>query len=460
MNFEDFAKELNINISNACNNKTDETKNEPTTVISITNNVKPIKKLKLLIVSTHINQVNGYSKVTYNLIKELAKNDWIELVHFGTQTLKNADIQRKYPSGVKVIDGSALDKSVLDKTKDVGSGFGFAELPTVIRSEKPDIVFIYNDLAIISLYIEEIRKAFTSRSFKIWAYVDMMYNYPPKGLIDNINRDVDRVFSFTKEWKLELKNSGVTRPIDVMKHGFDNKMFRTIPKSLARQSLGLPSDVFMFMSLNRNQPRKRLDLLIISFVKLITKYPAKPIYMLIINDNNTIGHQLFDIYSNELRRHSASLDIFGNRLMISSNSAAYKDEDINVFYNMADVGVSCAEGEGFGLCTFESMGVGVPQIVPKIKGYSDYCTSDNSLMIEPKSYYYLPKSYNLITGEAQVVDATDVANAMEQYVFDEELRKLHGKRGKETVSEYTWEKVMTTFIKRLRHEYEEDEEDD
>ncbi len=466
MDFEEFAKELNNSISKMnqeATNITSDSSNSMTPIATATtdkkeSDFKPSKKLKLLFVSTHINQVNGYSKVAFNLLKELAKNDWLKITHFGTQCLKNADINRKYPEEVKVIDGSALDKSA-DKFGKNGAGFGFSELCSVIKSESPDIVFIYNDIVVINGYIEEIRKAFTGRSFKIWAYLDTMYNGIPQNLIDNINRDVDRVFCFTKGWKEELKQCGLTRSVDVMNHGIDRKMFRTIPRELARQSVGLPKDAFIFLSLNRNQPRKRLDILIMSFVELIIKHPLRPIFLLIISDRGDQGgHQLFDIFSRELKKKSAPVEKFGNRLMITSSNSCYKDEDINVFYNMADVGVSCAEGEGFGLCTFEGMSVGVPQIVPKINGYIEYCNSDNCLLVEPKARYYLPQAYNMITGEAFTVAVADVTEAMEQYVFDDELRKLHGRKGRDTVVEYTWEKVMRTFIRRLRSECEEDDD--
>ena len=459
MNFEEFTKQLNMNITNM-NNTTSDTTTQITmnpSKSSVNDTQTPVvkKKLKLLFVSTHINQVNGYSKVAYNLVKQLANIDWIQVIHFGTQRLKNADIQRKYPDGVKVIDGSALDKN---KDKD-GVGFGFTELSDVIRSEKPDIVFIYNDILVISGYIEEIRKAFTGRTFKLWAYIDTMYNAIPQKFIDNLNRDIDRVFCFTKTWKDELKQSGLTRPADVLNHGLDNKIFRTIPRDLARQSVGLPRDAFIFLSMNRNQPRKRLDLLVMSFVELIVKHPMKPIFMLVIGDKgDNGGYQLFDIFSRELKARSVSVDTYGNRLMISSSNSCYKDEDINVFYNMADACVSCAEGEGFGLCSFESMGVGIPQIVPNINGYSEYCNAENSLMVQPKYKYYLPQAYNMITGEAHIVDVKDVVEAMEQYVFDEELRKRHGAKGKETISKYTWEKACGTLIKRLRYEYEEEDD--
>jgi glycosyltransferase involved in cell wall biosynthesis len=409
------------------------------------------KTIKVLIASTHINQINGYSKVIYNIIKQLSQIPWISLVHFGTQKLVNADLGRTYPSSVKVIDATALDK-------DKEPGFALAELPVVIQKEKPDIVFIYNDLSVICAYIENIRKLIDNRSFKIWSYIDMVYPYAPQNMIDMINRDVERVFCFTKSWKDSIKSQGLTRPVDVMPHGVDSSIFRPIPREVARQSLGLPNDVFLITSLNKNIPRKRLDLLIISFVKLMVRFPMKPIFCLIVADKGDRGgYQLFDIFSREIKRSGASVDVYGNRLLITSKDTCYKDEDINMLYNCADVGVSCAEGEGFGLCTFEQMSLGIPQIVPEINGYTEYVTDTNSISIKPKLRYYIPQVHHSVTGEAQMVDPEDVAKALERYVFDESEKKLHGRLAKETIASYTWEKGVAVMIKRLKALQEEDD---
>ena len=124
------------------------------------------KQIKIMIVSTHTNQMNGYSKVAHNLIHQLSAHPWISVVHFGTQKMVSADLGRPYPANVKVIDATALEK-------DKQAGFALVELPATILSERPDVVFIYNDLSVICAYIEQIRKVVEQRFFKVWAYVDM-----------------------------------------------------------------------------------------------------------------------------------------------------------------------------------------------------------------------------------------------------------------------------------------------
>ena len=103
------------------------------------------------------------------------------------------------------------------------------------------------------------------------------------------------------------------------------------------------------------------------------------------------------------------------------------------------------------------MALGIPQIVPDINGYSEYCNQDNSIMIKPKIRYYIPQAYNSVTGEAEMVDSEDVSKAMEKYAFDENVRKLHGKLGKDKISEYTWDKCCSIFIKRLKILQEDDD---
>jgi len=448
----DFINQLNSVINDAKNNTSDNkpisqpiSKDETSSVV--VNNTSG-RILKMLIVSTHVNQSNGYSKVIYNIIKELAALPWISVTHFGTQKLAAGEIGRNYPSNVKVIDGTAMEKN-----KQIG--FAFSELPSVINSEKPDIVFIYNDISVVCSYIEEIRKSIQNRFFKIWAYLDIVYKSPPQQMINILNGDVERIFCFTKTWKEELKNNGITRPVDIMNHGIDSKMIRPIPRELARQSLGLPKEITLFTSLNKNIPRKRLDILVIAFAKLITRFPIKPLYMLIVADvGNRGGFSLFDIFAREVKLNGGALEHLGNRLLITSKDTCYRDEDVNILYNCGDIGVSCAEGEGFGLCTFEQMSLGIPQIVPDINGYTEYCNDDNAILVKPSMRYYVPQAYNTVTGEAHMVNSEDVSKAMEKYAFDENLRKIHGKLGKEKVSEYTWSNCCATFIKRLKTAYD------
>ena len=149
--------------------------------------------------------------------------------------------------------------------------------------------------------------------------------------------------------------------------------------------------------------------------------------------------------------------MYGNRLIITSQNMAFKDEEINMFYNAADVGISTADGEGFGLCQFEQMGVGVPQVVPDIGGFKEFCTAENSILVKPTVRYYLPNGFSPVAGEANACNPHDVCLAMEDYVLNSEKRIELGKKARATVLEYTWTKSCAILLKRMKQVFDDDE---
>jgi len=399
---------------------------------------------RFLLVSTHAHQVTGYSKLSYGILKELAKE--FEVTHFGFQKFHTVPANfRPYPSNVDVIDVAALEQPLQ-------AGFGYSLLPDVIRKKQPSVVMIYNDLSVVAQFLEAIRKSGIPRTFKIWVYCDQVYTSQLQAYIDILNRDADRVFAFTDAWKTCLKDQGVNRPIDVLKHGFDTSLTK-VSKTAARKAVSLPEDIFMFLNVNRNQPRKRYDILIMAFVELVVKYPTKPLYLLCVCDRGEKGGWwLFEIYARELKLRGVATEPYANRLIVTAQNMNFRDEDINMFYNAADVGITTADGEGWGLCQFEQMGLGVPQVVPAIGGFTEFCTAENSVLVEPKVRYYLPTAFSPVGGEARACDPHDVCLAMEEYVLDSELLKTKGLKAKETVEAYTWPAATETLIRRLKED--------
>jgi glycosyltransferase involved in cell wall biosynthesis len=277
--------------------------------------------------------------------------------------------------------------------------------------------------------------------------MDQIYENGSSPLVLN---KVDRVFCFTKEWKDLLKRQGIVKPIDVLPHGFDKDMFPIISRSVARQQLKIPEDLFLFLNLNRNQPRKHYDLLIMAFVDLISRVPEKPLFLMCVCDNGSSGgYNLFDIFSNELAKRSLNPEQFGNRLIQSSRHLDFTDAEVGVLYQAADVGVTCTDGEGFGLCSFESMGLGIPQILTNVVGHRTFCDASNSILVEPAFTLYVPTTVSQLGGEARIVDPLVVSKAMETYVNDASLRQTHGFAAMKTVEGFTWSNVSWALVKRL-----------
>ena len=413
-----------------------------------------VKKLKFLLVSTHCHQYTGYSKVSYGLIRQLAKLPWLSLTHYGFQKFpeqKFAEGFRVYPSNVHVIDAAANEKPF-------EQGFGFKQLPDVIKSVAPDIVMIYNDMSIVGKFIVDIDKSNIPKSFKLWVYCDQVYNTQLQGYLDMLNLKAERIFAFTNGWKKCLKDQGITRPIDVILHGFESDVYKQLPRNEIRKKLKIPEEAFVYLNVNRNQPRKRYDILIMAFAELVVKYPTKPVFMMCICDKGEKGGWwIFELYQRELKLRGVNIEMFANRLMLSSQDMIFTDDDINVFYNLADAGVNSADGEGWGLCNFEQMGLGVPQVVPNIGGFKEFCKAENSVLVEAKHKYYLPMVYSPVGGEAWAMEPSDLCIGMEEYLLDSEKLKKHGEAARATVLGYTWERAAEPLVRRLRQEREDKE---
>jgi len=152
-------------------------------------------KLRFMLVSTHAHQFTGYSKVSHGILTELAKEPWLDLTHYAIQKFHDLPASfRSYPAGVDVVDATSLEKPLQ-------SGFGFNALPEVIRKKKPNVLMIYNDMAVVAQFVEAIRKSGIPRDFKIWVYCDQVYTTQSQAFLDILNRDADRVFAFTPFWK-------------------------------------------------------------------------------------------------------------------------------------------------------------------------------------------------------------------------------------------------------------------
>jgi len=422
-------------------------------------------KIRFMLVSTHLQQYTGYSRVSHNIIQQLSKNTNISLIHFGFQRHPQAKSDfREYPSGIDVIDAAAAEAgaaTAAGANPQQFQGFGFEQLPGAIAAKKPAVILIYNDMSIVAKFLEEIRKSGIPRTFKIWLYVDQVYTCQMSGYIDIINRDADRVFAFTKFWKKCLKGQGVNRPIDIITHGFDSNLYFPVAKEVVRKQMGLPANAFILLNLNRNQPRKRLDLLVIAFVELLVKNPQKLILLMCVCDKGDKGGWwLHELFKRELEMRGINPKQFEARLLITSQDMTFRDEEINLFYNLADLGVSTADGEGWGLCNFEQMGCGIPQVVGDIGGFKEFCTAENTNMVKPKFRYYLPMVFSPVGGEAEACDPHDICCAIEDYLFDSDKRERHGKAARETVLGFTWEKAVSQLVKRLMEERQSREDDE
>lgn len=397
-----------------------------------------------MLVGTHTNQTTGYSKVTHHLIHELSKYPGLEVYHFAFQNfVKVQQSRRVYPPNVDVLDCCMYEKDMEEQ------GFGFSQLPAYVRKVKPDFIMIYNDTTIIHRFLDELDKQLPpeERSYKMITYLDQVYVLQRPDYLQRIDKATDMYFVFTDYWKDILKSQGIQKPMHILRHGFDPEVFKPMDRAEARARHNIPNNLFLLLNLNRNTPRKHHDIVVQAFAELVARHPTKPLGLLVTCDNGQQGgYPIVEIFQRELLQRGLPLQYHQHKLMLATNPMTWGDSIINDLYAMSDIGITAADGEGFGLCQFEAMGIGIPQVVPYIGGFRDFCIpNETALCVQPKLSVYLPLSQSVIGGKVELVDYKELAMAAEDYLMDSDLRERHGKAAMEKVLTYKWANEVKTL---------------
>lgn len=391
--------------------------------------------VNVLFFGTHPKQFNGYSKVVYELSKWISKSSKINLTIWGFQNFYNNEKHRKdLPDNIKIVDAFANEEPK-------GAGFGIEQIEKYVRENPPDVAIVYNDLLVVTQVLGKLRTS--GVPMKIVTYMDQVYLCQKKEFIEQVNKLSDYVLAFTPYWENVMKDQGITLPTGYLQHGFNKDTYFPIPKQLARKFFNIKPDDFIILNLNRNQPRKRWDICLKAFAEVVSRFPEEPIKMIIATAVQGAWN-LLDIFERELKKRNVHISVGLKHLVLLDNPQKITDEETNILYNVADIGINTCDGEGFGLCNFEQAAIGIPQVVPKIGGYLDFFDEENAWLVDPAMAYYVDNTRDMVCGEALLCDYMDFAEGIISYYQDASLRKRHGQRCRENiVKNYPWDKLAT-----------------
>jgi len=421
-------------------------------------------RLRVLLCGTYpIGQSNGYSRVVYYIAKHLGIKTDIKLSIYGFQNYQQtagANARNDISSAVTLHDALAHESPKRH-------GFGEKEIGAYLKARPQDIVIIFNDMVITSALVQTIQADLTSeerKGFKLVSYMDQVYPFQKKSYIDMINTSFDAVVTFTPYWRDVAKELGIKRPLYVFPHGFDPMLYFPIPRDLARAYCVLPSNAFVILNLNRNQPRKRWDHTIMAFVDVIARHLAlkerttktnpskvvRPIKLMVATQMDGFWN-LWSILEHQLGMRGIPFDVGKDYISTLAKPQQMSDFEINVLYNACDVGLNTCEGEGFGLCQFEHAAVGNPQVAPNIGGFKEFLNNTNSTLVNTKWNYYIDKQRDGIGGYAEVSDPKDIADAIWKYYQNPALVAKHGKKARaDILRNYRWETMVDHFHRVLK----------
>ena len=392
----------------------------------------PVTRVLLFVTSYH--STNGYSYVGYELAKTLSKRSDIQLTIYGFQRFHSLPGHRAdYPSNVYEYDAFGNENPKQQ-------GFGFGQAKDFVAVNKPDVCIVYNDMLILQGIISQLLQV-PDRKFKIIAYVDQVYLCQKKEHIEFINQTSDVAMMFTPFWEKNAIDLGIRLPSCYLRHGFSKQAHYAIPKHLARKYYNLSMNDFIVMNLNRNQPRKRWDTCMQAMAMVVARKPDSPIKLLI--STQLVGAwNLMAVYERELKKYGISMEKGMQHIIIIDNPQNQTDDDVNIMYSVADIGINTCDGEGFGLCNFQQAAIGIPQVVSHVGGFLDFFDESTAIVVKPKLTYYVDASRDGIGGEAELCDFRDFAEGIIRYFEEPELRKQHGEAARKKITEeYGWKQI-------------------
>jgi glycosyltransferase involved in cell wall biosynthesis len=346
--------------------------------------------MRFLLVSTHVDQTTGYSKVSFNLVKQLAAmGPTVKTFHFGFQRHPSRAGVRKYPAGVVSYDAAANE----DPKEE---GFGFNKIREYIETVNPDVVMIYNDPITIYRFIESMKHEKGTSPYKLWLYLDQVYEGIAQPVIEELFKHADRFYAFSQHWKKVLETYGKHSDIKVLEHAVDPTVFTntiTSQREAIRRGMNVPENAVIFLNANRNSQRKRLDLTIGGFARILKSIPNA--FLIIASNLSPQSGAFYDIqrvFLEEMKFLGLDPRQYASRLMLIDTSPPQilDDEAINQLYNVSDIGINTSDGEGFGLCQLEHMYTGAPQLVTDVGTYRTFLPSDVATYIPSNGRAYFP----------------------------------------------------------------------
>jgi len=220
-------------------------------------------------------------------------------------------------------------------------------------------------------------------------------------------------------------------------HGVDTAIFTSgkKPKELENR--------FVLGDMNRNQPRKQPIRTLEAFSKFAQDKPDVLLHMQ-MDWNDEFGwpiqyfSQLFGIHNK----------------MIQPFKVGMPREDLSKVYNMWDLNLNCTGGEGFGLTHIEGFACGLPSIA------CDYTTSQELIMdgeLSPRGSLVKPidllwEKLDVAAVRRSLVDIDDYVRTLNNYYYNRDLIKKHGKNAEIWVKKNcSWKIIASQWHKLMEN---------
>lgn len=408
---------------------------------------------------------SGFAKSTHGVCAHLHLRGWnvrvIGMNYYGAQDDLYGWGPHQYPYHIH---------PAFEPLSGPASPDGATLLPRMIYDYSPDVIVIQQDPWNIPAYLSAIDQAFLGTGRSVPPIVGFLAvdgeNQPGTPL----NR-LAAVITWTEFGMDQLRVGGYYGPGYVVPLGVDTDTFRPLDRKSIRAEFAAsvssmpgkladdidPETAFIVGFVGRNQPRKRLDLLLQSYARWVhdaehggEQAIANTLLYLHVGPTGDAG---FDLPS--LIRY-LGLD---GRVIINSPEIGQGDSESDLCrrYNLFDVFVTCSQGEGFWLPGFEAAACGVPIIAPDHSAFREFFRgtingiANDFAHLVPSSFAITSAPHNgAMRTLGGLVDPREVALALDaSYCLRAERDRL-AENGLDMASKFTWERTGKSFEAALR----------
>lgn len=310
-----------------------------------------------------------------------------------------------------------------------GDWSGLRRVGELVTRVRPDVVVVQNDPWNVPAYM------------KLCGGVQVVASMPVDGLNcqgAGLNGLAGAVF-WTEHGLMEARQGGYVGSATVIPLGVDLDVYYPLSRADVRREMNLREacDGFIVGNINRNQPRKRLDLTVSFFAEWVKSYDVRDAYLFLhVAPTGDIGYdveQLMKYYG------------LANRLICREPAATFgvTEEALAKRYAAFDVQVTTTQGEGWGLTTMEGMACGIPQIVPDWAALGEWARPAARLV--PCSE--IAATINNVNVLGGIPDRGEFVKALHEVYSSKETREKMTKDGLDLVSrpEYRWSAIGEKF---------------
>jgi glycosyltransferase involved in cell wall biosynthesis len=395
------------------------------------------KKIKILTISDHPLSPSGVGTQTRYILEHLLGTGKYSVVSMG-----GAVRHENYtPQKIEKYNDDWIIYPV--------DGYGDQNrVRSMIMAHKPDMLWFMTDPRFYGFLWDmedEVRSKLPLVYYHVWD------NKPYPTFNKTFYDSTDVICTISKVTEDIVKNVSPDVERHYIPHIANPEVFKKLPKEDVQNFRNTTpfKDKFLVFWNSRNARRKMSGSLIFWFKEFLDEVGHDKACLLMHTDPK-------DGHGQDLEAILSELKLVKGEVMFSTKKSS--SEELNMFYNAADVTCGISDAEGFGLSTFESLAAGTPIIVNMTGGLQEQVTNGKDWFgvgIEPASKAIIGSQQVPFIYEDRVDKQSFIDALKKMYNATAEEREAMGKAGQEHIKEnYNYSKTLERWDSLLTEIHE------